>query len=337
MNIIIPMAGWGSRLRPHTLTVPKPMIPIAGKPIVERLVEDLCSVNKEKIENIAFIIREDFGKEIATTLTNIAEKHGAKAHICFQDEPLGTAHAILCAKESLNGPVVVAFADTLFKADFTLDTSKDGVIWVNKIDDPSAFGVVKLNAENVITDFVEKPKDFVSDLAIIGVYFFRDGENLKNELQYLLDNDIKEKGEYQLTNALENMKRKGAQFLPGQVIEWLDCGNKDATVQTNQRVLEFLAEKNTQLRASSVTLVNSTVIEPCFIGEGVEIVGSVVGPHVSIGNNSKIVQSVIKNSIIQHQTSVKNKLIENAMIGSKATLEGKFQEYSVGDYTALKD
>ena len=121
----------------------------------------------------------------------------------------GTGHAILCARECLKGDVIVAFADTLFKTEFNLDKTKDGVIWVHKVDNPSSFGVVKYNQDNIITDFVEKPEHFVSDLAIIGIYYFQDGENLKKELQYVIDNDIKDKGEYQLTSALENMKNKG--------------------------------------------------------------------------------------------------------------------------------
>src|SRR6478609_818944 len=238
MKIIIPMAGLGKRMRPHTLTTPKPLIPIAGKSIVQRLVEDIAKASPEKVEEIAFIIGR-FGKEAENTLRKIATDLGAKVSIWYQDEALGTAHAILCAKEALDGKVVVAFADTLFRADFKLDEKSEGVIWVQKVEDPKPFGVVKVNEKNVITDFVEKPETFVSDLAIIGIYYFKDGENLRKELQYLLDNNIRDKGEYQLTNALENMKNKGLQFTPGKVIEWLDCGNKDSTVYTNQRVLEF--------------------------------------------------------------------------------------------------
>src|ERR1041385_7596592 len=201
MRIIIPMAGSGKRMRPHTLTIPKPLIPVAGKPIVQWLVEDITKVCKEKVTEIAFVIG-DFGKEVETNLLKIAESEGAQGRIYYQDEALGTAHAILCAKESLSGKVVIAFADTLFRADFTMDEDKDGVIWVSKIEDPRAFGVVKVNKENIITDFVEKPQTFVSDLAIIGIYYVKDGENLKKEMQHLIDNNIREKGEYQLTNAL---------------------------------------------------------------------------------------------------------------------------------------
>src|ERR1041385_729292 len=211
MKIIIPMAGMGKRMRPHTLTTPKPLIPIAGKSIVQRLVEDIVSVSNEKVDEIAFIIG-DFGKESEESLKKIAIDLKAKASIFYQDEALGTAHAILCAKEALKGKVIVAFADTLFKADFKLDDSKDGIIWVQKVEDPRPFGVVKVNERNMITEFVEKPENFVSDLAIIGIYYFKDGENLRKELEFLIEHNIKDKGEFQLTSALANMKDKGLNF-----------------------------------------------------------------------------------------------------------------------------
>jgi len=334
MNIIIPMAGMGKRMRPHTLTVPKPLIPIAGKPIVQRLVEDIAKVCGSKVNEVAFIIGR-FGTEVEKKLLEIARSVGAKGSIHYQDEALGTAHAILCAKEALEGNVVVAFADTLFKADFTLDTSKEGIIWVQKVEDPRPFGVVKLNAQNQITDFVEKPVEFVSDLAIIGIYYFKDGAYLRRELQYLLDNDIKDKGEYQITNALENMKNKGTQFEPGQVTEWLDCGNKDATVYTNQRYLEYI--KDTKLVAGSAKVENSVIIPPVFIGENVRIHNTVVGPHVSIGNGSQIVDSVIKNSIVQENTYIGQANISNSMLGNFVKFEGKSADLSIGDYNVIKE
>ena len=208
------MAGRGSRLRPHTLTVPKPLIPIAGKPIVHRLVEDIAGVINQPVEEIAFIIHPDFGPQVEKDLVAIAEKLGSRGTIYYQTEALGTAHAIMCAKESMTGPIVVAYADTLFRADFTLDTAADSVIWVKQVDDPSAFGVVQLDGNNRIVDFVEKPKDFISDLAIIGIYYFKSGETLRGELQYLLDNNIVKGGEYQLTDALENISRRACSSCP---------------------------------------------------------------------------------------------------------------------------
>jgi len=330
MKIIIPMAGMGKRMRPHTLTVPKPLIPVAGKPIVQWLVEDIIKVCKEKVTDIAFVIG-DFGKETEEKLLSIARSEGAKGSIHYQEEALGTAHAILCAKEVLQGKVIVAFADTLFRADFAMDEEQDGVIWVSRIEDPRAFGVVKVNEQNSITDFVEKPQQFVSDLAIIGIYYFKDGATLRKEMQYLVDNDIREKGEYQLTNALENMKKKGTRFVPGKVLEWLDCGNKDATVHTNRRVLEL--HRSEKLISSTLKKENSVIIEPCFIGENVTIRNSVVGPHASVGAHTTIENSVVSNSIIQNNSLLKNVVVDNSMIGSHVSYTKSPEELSVGDYS----
>ncbi len=334
MNIIIPMAGMGKRMRPHTLTIAKPLIPVAGKPIVERLVEDITKVCGEKVKNIGFIIAPNFGIETELLLKKVAERQGAVGHIFYQTEALGTAHAILCAKELLQGKTVVAFADTLFKADFIMDTNKEGVIWVQSIPDPSQFGVVKLNTEGVITDFVEKPTTPISNLAIIGIYYFRDGIYLHNELQYLIDNNITEKGEYQLTNALENMKLKGTQFVPGEVTEWLDCGNKNATVHTNARMLEFKKDIET-LVSTTVINNNSVIIPPCYIGDNVNLTNCVVGPHVSIGANTSITNTILSNSIIQHNTTIANSVLTNTMIGAYATINKTPSEYSISDYSTL--
>ncbi len=284
-----------------------------------------------EIEEVAFILG-DFGEQAEEDCRNIAKSIGAKGTIYHQDQPLGTAHAILCAKESLSGNCFVAFADTLFKADFVFDPQEDGLIWAKRVEDPSAYGVLKLDEAGYITDFVEKPTTFVSDLAIVGIYYFKDGENLKSELQYLIDNNIMEKGEYQLTNALENMKAKGLKFKPGEIEEWLDCGNKTAVVHANQRVLE-LQQKKEKLVADSVKMENSVIIQPCFIGENVELKNTIVGPHVSIGANSTIENSVVKNSLIQNDSHVKSVILENSMLGNKVTCNGTVSELSIGDYT----
>ena len=337
MKIIVPMAGMGKRMRPHTLTTPKPLLPIAGKPIVYRLVEDIAKVCGQTLEEIAFIIHPSFGEQTEKNLLEVAASLGAKGRICYQEQALGTAHAIMCAKESLEGNVVVAFADTLFKADFVLDTTQDGIIWVQKIEDPRQFGVVKLNENGEIAEFVEKPQEFVSDLAIIGIYYFKDGAYLRKHLQYLLDNNIKDKGEYQLTDALENMKNEGTKFVAGQVSEWLDCGNKDATVYTNQRYLHFLQERNAPLRAKNVEIQNSIINEPVFIDSGVVIENSVIGPNVSIGKNTHIKASVIENSIIQENSQLIGLHLSNAMVGNHVLYTKRPQDLSIGDFNVIKD
>lgn len=333
MKIIVPMAGRGSRLRPHTLTVPKPLIPIAGKPIVQRLVEDIAKVAGEEIEEVAFIIG-DFGPEIEKSLIQIAEKLGAKGSIYYQNDPLGTAHAIKCAEQSMSGDVVIAFADTLFRADFVLDKNSDGVIWVKSVEDPSAFGVVKLDNYGFITDFVEKPTTFVSDLAIIGIYYFNSAEKLMDEINYIMDNDIKNGGEYQLTTALENLRAKGAKFTLGKVNDWMDCGNKNATVETNSKILEYEKEEMSHFPASA-QIENSLIIQPCFIGENVKISNSKIGPGVSLGNNTVVVNSNIENSLIQENTRINHGNLSNSMIGNSAQYFGVAREISLGDYSVL--
>ncbi|MBY0425854.1 MAG: nucleotidyltransferase, partial [Cytophagales bacterium] len=178
-----------------------------------------------------------------------------------------------------------------------------------------------------------KPETFVSDLAIIGIYYFKDGKYLRSELQYLIDNDIKDKGEYQITNAMENMKNKGSKFYPGAVIEWLDCGNKNSTVFTNQRYLEFI--KGEKLVSSKAKITNSVLIEPVYVSDNVEITDSVVGPHVSIGTGTKVSNSIVKNSIIQENSQIKDALIADSMLGSFASYKGKFADLSVGDYNQI--
>ncbi len=334
MKIIVPMAGMGKRMRPHTHTTAKPLLPIAGKPIVQRLVEDLAAVAGEPVEEVAFIVHPSFGKKVEAELLDIAKAIGSKGTIHYQKEALGTAHAILCAQSALNGRVIVAFADTLFRAQLKLDKDCDGVIWVNKVDDPKPFGVVKLDAHGIITEFVEKPQTFVSDLAIIGIYYFADGEYLRKEMQYLIDNDIKDKGEYQLTNAMENMKQKGARFKAGSVDVWMDCGNKNAMVDTNTKVLGFLKGAK-DLVAGSVKKENSVVIEPCFIGENVTITNSIVGPNVSIEAGATISGSVVRNSILRGHTRVQDCVMDNSMIGERSSVKGTALDVSISDDSTL--
>ncbi len=330
MKIIVPMAGMGKRMRPHTHTTAKPLLPIAGKPIVQRLVEDLAAVAGEPVEEVAFITNPVFGKKVEDELVAIAKGIGAKGTIHYQEVALGTAHAILCAQSALSGRVIVAFADTLFRAQLKLDKDCDGVIWVNKVEDPKPFGVVKLDDKGIITEFVEKPQTFISDLAIIGIYYFADGEYLRKEMQYLIDNDIKDKGEYQLTNAMENMKQKGARFKAGSVDVWMDCGNKNAMVDTNTKVLGFLKDDK-NLVSKSLKSTNSVVIPPCFIGEDVTLTNSIVGPNVSIEMGASISGSVVKNSILRSNTRVQDCVLDNSMIGERAMVSGTALDVSMSD------
>ncbi len=333
------MAGRGSRLRPHSLTVPKPLIPVAGQPIVHRLVKDIAKVLNQPVEEIAFVLGDPafFGDDVVESLTALAEELGAKASIYRQDQPLGTGHAIMSAKPSLSGPAVIAYADTLIRADFELDPTADSVIWTKQVENPEAYGVVKLNDKNEIVELVEKPENFVSDQAVIGIYYFKDVAVLKDKLQEVLDQNVMNGGEYQINDGIKRMMADGKIFKTGTVDEWMDCGNKNITIETNAKMLGFLKSDNQeQLVHDSVVLENSNIIEPCFIGAGTVLRNTSVGPYVSIGKDCVIENSSVKNSLIQNQTNIKNANLEEAMIGNHVKFDGSFTKISIGDYSVLE-
>lgn len=338
MKIIVPMAGRGSRLRPHSLTVPKPLIPVAGQPIVHRLVKDIVKVLDQPVEEIAFVLGDPawFGDDVVSSLKALAESLGAKASIYRQDEPLGTGHAIMCAKDSLSGPTVIAYADTLIRADFKLDEDADSVIWVKQVDKPEAFGVVKLNDKDEIIELVEKPESFVSDLAVIGIYYFKEVSVLKEALQHVLDNNIVNGGEYQINDGIKRMMAAGKVFKTGQVDEWMDCGNKAVTVETNTRMLGFLKADGEKLISDDVQLNNSKIIQPCYVGKNVVLKDAIVGPNVSLGDGCRIESSSIKNSLIQSHTTIKKANLDEAMIGNYVIYNGEYTKVSIGDYSVLE-
>ena len=332
MKLIIPMAGMGKRMRPHTLTTPKPLIKIAGKSIVQRLIEEINTVLTQKITEISFVIG-DFSDEVILNLKNIAKNLNAIPKIYYQDEPLGTAHAVYCAKDSLSDEVIVAFADTLFKVDFDLDRTADGVIWTKNVEDPTQYGVVKTDENSIISDFIEKPKEFVSNKAIIGIYYFKTAEKLKNELKNLIENKKLVNNEYQLTDALENLKTNDYKFKAQNVTEWLDCGNKDITIKTTERIL-FHLDKS-ELVHKTVKITNSQIIEPCFIAKNVKITNSVIGPFVTVEENTEISNSTISSSIIQSNTKISNATLNNSMLGNFTEIKFQQNELNLGDYSKI--
>lgn len=332
------MAGRGSRLRPHSLTVPKPLLPVAGTPIVHQLVSEIAKVVDTPIDEIAFILGDVafFGSDVEQQLTALAHSLGAKATIYRQDEPLGTGHAIMCAADSLSGPAVVAYADTLIRADLTLDPKADAVIWVKQVANPSAYGVVQLNDAKQIVGLVEKPETFVSDQAVIGIYYFKDIGILKEKLTHVVDRQLLPGQEYQINDGILAMMEEGYHFHPGVVKEWMDCGNPQITLDTNSQMLKILEQEEVPLVASDVVLDNSEVIPPCYIGEGVVLKNSKVGPCVALGAGTQVHNSTLSHSLVQQHTKVHNANLERAMLGNNVYFNGKFTEISIGDYSTLK-
>lgn len=337
MKIIVPMAGRGSRLRPHSLTVPKPMLPVAGSPIVAQLVNEIARVVDQPIEEVAYILGDPafFGPAIEEELIQVAKNLGAKASIYRQLEPLGTGHAVMCAADSLSGPIIVAYADTLIRTDLSLDPTVDGMIWVKKVENPQAYGVVKMDDANHITALVEKPKEFVSDLAVIGIYYFKEGETIKAELEKTMSQPRGEGEEFLLNEGILAMMEKGAVFTPGAVKEWMDCGNHKMTLETNTKMLDILTAEGNKLVSDDVILDNSKIIPPCYIGPGVVLKNTTVGPHTAVGEGTQIENSTLTNSLIQKHTILQNAQLHGAMIGNYVKFDGAFSFVSIGDYSEL--
>ena len=337
MKIIIPMAGWGTRLRPHTLTVPKPLIKVAGKSVVQRLVETIVDSLDRPATDVVFVIKPAFGQAVENELLDTAARLGLNGHIRYQKEALGTAHAIYMARDFLDGPVFVAYADTLFDGQIPLDPEADSVIVVKQVDNPEQFGVVQLDDEGYIRRFVEKPKSFVSDLAIVGIYYFKEGGILKKEIEYLMDNGIMRGGEYQLTDALENMLRQGLKFKPAGIREWMDFGNYRAAVDTTRTVLTLEQQKGRPLVSDRAVIRDSKIIEPCYIGPDVVIEDSTVGPYVSIEDGTHILRSEIAGSLIGRDNHIEDSQFSGSMIGNHTHLAGLDNTASLGDYARIEN
>ena len=328
MNLIIPMAGRGTRLRPQTLTTPKPLIEIAGTTIIQRIVDLVAKESSEKINNIGFIL-EKKDVDVEKMLQQVSRKNNLSHRVFYQGSPQGTAHAIYSAKELLVGPVLIVFADTIFETKLDFPSNSDGCIFVKEVEDPSSYGVVKTNSKGDITDFIEKPTSQISNLAIVGIYFFKNGQNLLNEIKYILDEKIIEKGEYQLTTALENLKNKNLKFIPHKIDKWLDFGTPQTLLSSHQELL-----KTQPLQYQDFT--NTIIKPPCFIDTGVVIKDSQIGPNVSIGKDTVIESSVISETIIQSNCAISGAYLKNSIIGKHVEYTPNATELNIGDYSKLK-
>lgn len=331
MKLIIPMAGRGTRVRPHSHTVPKPLLPVAGTMIVERIVETFNRTLNRAITEIVYILGPDFGETIKQPLREMSKRHNATAIFEVQDKALGTAHAVACAKDHLDGEVIIAFADTIFDSEKPFELGDaDSVIWLKKVEDPSRFGVATHEGDT-ITGFVEKPKKFISDLAIIGVYYFKDGGYFKKQIQWVLDNEIKGPGgEYFLTDALDKMIKEGKIFKTATVDEWLDCGTLPAWLETTG----IITEKEFS-GVDESKYPGSKIIPPVYIGEGVKIENSTVGPKVSIENDTVIKNSRIENTIIRDHATLENITTSGSTIGAHTTLKNVNGKVDAGDHSVL--
>ncbi len=325
------MAGRGTRVRPHSHTVPKPLLPVAGKMIVERIVETFARTLDRTIDEIVFILGPDFGQEIKDALKAMSDRQNAKATFRVQKQAEGTAHAVYCAEEDLSGECIIVFADTIFDMEGKVSIEDaDSVIWLKEVDDPSRFGVA-VEKDGQITDFVEKPSEPISNLAIIGVYYFKEAEQLKKEIEYLLENDVRGHGdEFQLTDALDRLLKDDKLFRKATVDEWLDCGTLPSWLETSGTIVEKEYEEIDEDR-----FPGTKIIPPVYIGDDVVLESCIIGPHASIAEGSKLSKCTVKNSLIQEHARLKDCTIEDSTIGRHAELKGVDQKVHLGDHSKI--
>ena len=328
MKLIVPMAGRGTRLRPHTHVTPKPLLPVAVRTMVERIVETFAGALPRGFEEAVFVLGPDFGDGVRAQLTEIAGRFGIRASFAVQETARGTAHAVAMAADALHGEIVIVFADTLFEMG-TPDLDADAVVWTMTVEDPSRFGVAVHDAAGRITEFVEKPATPISREAIVGIYYVRDGASLRREIDYLLDNDVTGiGGEYQLTDALDRMLKAGLTFKTASVDAWLDCGTIPALMETSALVL---AADGQNAKLGTVA-DDAVIIEPVFIGEGATVAGSVVGPNVSVEAGATVTGSVVRDSIVFGHATVEGSTLRDSLVGHHATVRGACGTLNIGDH-----
>ncbi len=335
------MAGKGLRLYPYTINMPKPFFSIAGQYIIKRILKNLHEIIYTfSVKEIIFIIKPFYNNsKIENELKNFSYNIGINPIIYYQEKPMGTADALLKAKKSLIGPIIVVFSDTIFynNTSFEKDINKasSNIIWTKKVSNPNLYGIVKCDPYNsIITNFLEKPKNFVSDLAMIGLYYFQDGSKLKKELQCMSYTEISHFKEYQLTSVLEKMREKGVKFVSKPIKKWIDFGDKKTIIASNSKILS-IEHKIYNLIHKQVLLKNSIVIQPCSIEKGTIIENSIIGPFVSIGKFSKIKNSNIRQSIIQNYTLIVHANLINSIIGNYSKYNVDSKEVNLGDYSEI--
>lgn len=305
MKIVLPVAGNGLRLRPYTENVPKCLLPVAGKTILDWIVEDSLGLKP----NETIFITGYKAESVDAFLTR--RPAWGKTRTVVQSNPQGLGEAVSLALPYVDDdePVLIILGDTLFEADLSILNSMDeNVLYTYKVEDPRRFGVAVTDTAGRITRLVEKPQEFVSDEAIVGIYYIKDSKVLKESLKYLMDNNIRTKNEFQLTDALEMMIEKGCKFRTAPVQKWLDCGLAETLLETNARVL------NRNDNSSTVNIPGVKVIAPCYIGKNAKISNSTIGPNVAVGDGCIIENSTIADAVLWDGVKVESKTLNNVIV-----------------------
>ncbi len=329
MKAVIPVAGAGTRLRPHTLTTPKPLLPVAGKPIIDHIIE---SISDLKFDSLILVTGPDNGEIFTHVKTTWRGKFEVLRAV--QDEKLGLGHAIFQARNFFEKgeDIFIILGDTIIEGKFSdLVEQKKDFLAVKKVEDPSSYGIVEIDEDGHIVSLEEKPQHPKSNLAIVGVYYVSDAAALFEAIQYIIANDIKTKNEYQITDALKKMVESGWIFYTREIDNWYDCGRVSEILKTNR----FLLEKRGGYMDKSVKIENSIIIDPVFIDRGAKITNSIIGPYVHISAGVSFENTMVKNSIILENADVEDSHLEMSIVGKNAKVKGAPLKLNIGDYSEL--
>ena len=328
MKLVIPLAGYGTRMRPHTYVRPKPLINVAGKPVLAHILDRFQAFD---VDEAIFIVGH-LGEQVAEYVDT--HYHFPITRYVEQRELKGQSHALWLAREYLQGPLFIVFVDTIFDGDLQVvnRTDADGIAFVKEVEDPRRFGVAVTDEGGRVLRFIEKPDSMEHRLAVIGLYWIREGERLVDAIRELLEKDIQTKGEYYLADALQIMIDRGATFRTQRVDVWQDCGTIPATIETNRYLLEHGAAND-----AGRSFPHSAIVPPCYIGENVTIEGAVVGPYATVLDGAVIRDAIVRDSIIGAGATVESALVEKSIIGERAHVRGTFRAYNVTDTSWVRD
>ena len=331
LKIIIPMAGWGTRMRPHTWSKPKPLVSVAGKASLDHLLDMFKSLPAEMQVDVIYIIGPFLGEQIPPY---IQENYPAlQAHYIVQEEMKGQSHALWLARHLLHGPTIMVFSDTLLETDFSFLAQEqcDGVAWVKAVPDPRRFGVAEIR-DGSISRLIEKPQTMENNLALVGCYYFKQGEELVAAIGEQIKRGIALKGEYFLADAINIMLENGAQMRTHSVEVWLDTGTIEATLETNTYMLEHGRDNSAQ----AARRPGLTVIPPVFVHPQARVEGAVIGPHVSVGADCEVSGCVLRNSILDDGAIVTDSVLDGSFIGRQARVQGRPTTVNIGDNSSIQ-